>query len=490
MKNLNSLLDNFPLPYQILQGDTNLQIQAIQFDSRKVQTEDVFVAVRGTQTDGHSYISQAIERGAKVVICQTQPATFAEGVTYIQTENSAKFLGFLMSNFYDNPSHKLKVVGVTGTNGKTTNVTLLYRLFKALGYKVGLLSTVENRINDTVYPATLTTPDVHELHLRLAQMVQEKCTYCFMECSSHAIVQERIAGVRLTGAVFTNISHDHLDFHGTFDNYIKAKKKLFDELPHESFALTNIDDKRGRIMLQNCVAKLQKTFALRSFADFKAKIIENTLHGLCLEIDNQEVWFRLIGSFNAYNLLSVYATAILLGQKSHNVLQALSEIEPAQGRFEQIRSPKGTIGIIDYAHTPDALENVLKTLQDIKPPHAQIITVVGCGGNRDTTKRPIMAAIACQYSDRVILTSDNPRFESPEAILADMQKGVKFNQKHKTQTLVLRQEAIAEACKIAQPNDIILVAGKGHETYQEIEGIKYPFDDREVLRKAFESLHT
>jgi UDP-N-acetylmuramoyl-L-alanyl-D-glutamate--2,6-diaminopimelate ligase len=461
-------------------GSTDTEIEAIHFDSRQIQPRHLFVATRGTQTDGHAYINQAIEKGASVVVCEELPATLQDNITYIQTSDSAEALGVMAANFYGNPSQKLHLVGVTGTNGKTTNVTLLYNLFRGLGYSAGMLSTVENYINDKIIPATHTTPDAIQLNALLAEMVKEGCQYCFMEASSHAIVQRRIAGLQFAGAVFTNITHDHLDFHGTFDNYIKAKKRLFDDLPKTAFALSNYDDKRGAVMLQNTKAK-KYSFALKQPADFKGKILDNTLHGLLLDFEGEQVWCKLTGMFNAYNLLGVYSVAILLGEEKERILPVLSTLSAARGRFEQVTDAKNRVGIVDYAHTPDALENVLQTIQELRKPYQQIITVVGAGGNRDATKRPIMAEIACKYSDKVILTSDNPRNEDPMQILAEMQKGVSITQRKKVWVIENRKEAIKQACALAQQEDIILVAGKGHETYQEIQGVKHNFDDKQIL---------
>jgi UDP-N-acetylmuramoyl-L-alanyl-D-glutamate--2,6-diaminopimelate ligase len=464
-------------------GSTNLEIEALHFDSRQIKPDYLFIATKGTQTDGHAYIQKAIENGALAVLCEDMPDIIQEGITYIQTPDSSEALGIASANFYENPSQKLKLVGVTGTNGKTTNVTLLYNLFRGLGYSAGMLSTVENYINDKVVPASHTTPDAIQLNALLAEMVKAGCQYCFMEASSHAIVQRRIAGLEFAGAVFTNITHDHLDFHGTFDNYIKAKKRLFDDLPKTAFALANFDDKRGAVMLQNTKAKRQ-SFALKQPADFKGKVLDNTLQGLLIDFDGEQVWCKLTGMFNAYNLLGVYGSAILLGEEKERILPILSALSAARGRFEQIMDTKERVGIVDYAHTPDALENVLQTIQDLRNPHQQIITIVGAGGNRDATKRPIMAEIACKYSDKVILTSDNPRNEDPMQILADMQKGVSITQRKKVLVIENRKEAIEKACELAQNEDIILLAGKGHETYQEIQGIKYDFDDKKVLGEA------
>jgi UDP-N-acetylmuramoyl-L-alanyl-D-glutamate--2,6-diaminopimelate ligase len=483
MQNLENILQS--IDYQLVSGSLTQNINSIQFDSRKAGAGSVFVAFRGTNTDGHQYIDQVIAAGAQAIVCEQVPQSLSAGVTYIQVANSARALGQIASNFYGNPSQKLKVVGITGTNGKTTNVTVLYKLFRALGYRVGLLSTVENRINDTVIPSNLTTPDAVTIQSLMAEMLQQGCTHCFMEASSHALVQERVAGIQFTGAVFTNITHDHLDFHQTFDNYIKAKKKLFDELPKNAFALINIDDKRGVVMLQNCAAKVQKTFALRTPADFKGKIIENTLQGLCLDINQKQAWFRLIGDFNAYNLLSIFGVASLLGESEEAILTELSNLSSAPGRFEQIRSAQGITGIVDYAHTPDALKNVLETIEQLRTEGQQIITVVGCGGDRDKTKRPIMAKIAVEFSQKVILTSDNPRTEEPMAILNDMLAGLGLLEKNKVKVIENRREAIQTACQLANSGDVILIAGKGHENYQEIQGIKYPFDDKEILLELF-----
>lgn len=463
-------------------GNTAVEVNAIVFDSRKVKEGVIFVASKGTTVDGHQFIDKAIELGAKVILLEQLPATTEEGITYLQVENSNVAMGLMAANFFGNPSRKMKVVGVTGTNGKTTNVTLLHHLFRKLGYDVGMLSTVQNQINETVLPATHTTPDAVACQELMAKMVAAGCQYCFMEVSSHAIEQARIAGIEFAGAVFTNITHDHLDYHVTFDNYIKAKKKLFDQLPASAFALVNYDDKNGRIMLQNTQAT-KYSFALKTIANFKAKLMANTLQGLQLEVQNKEVWFRLIGSFNAYNLLGVYATAILLGENEDDVLTELSGLDTAKGRFEQVVSKNHITGIVDYAHTPDALENVLTTIADLKG-EGKVITVVGCGGNRDAAKRPIMAEIACKYSDKVILTSDNPRNEEPEAILAEMQKGVSFQNTRKVLSILDRREAIKTACMLAAENDIILLAGKGHENYQEIKGVKHHFDDKEELMRV------
>ena len=463
-------------------GSTNVAIMSMSFDSRKIEKDSLFVAVKGTQSDGHVYIKDVTGKGAIAVLCQDFPEELSEKITYVKVKDTTIALGIVAANFYDNPSEKIKLVGVTGTNGKTTTVTLLFNLFKKLGYKTGLLSTVKNQINSDVILSTHTTPDAIQLNALMRQMVDKGCTHCFMEVSSHAIVQNRISGVHFTGAVFTNITHDHLDYHKTFDEYIKAKKHFFDLLGSDAFALTNKDDANGDIMLQNTKAT-KKTYSLRSMADYKCKVVENQFNGLLLNIDNQEVWSKLIGSFNAYNLLAVYATAILLKEDKTNVLTTLSSLTSVEGRFQYIRNDNGVIGIVDYAHTPDALVNVLKTIADIRTGNEQVITVVGCGGDRDAAKRPMMAKIACDMSNKVILTSDNPRSEEPEAIIKQMQKGVDGVNHKKTIAITDRSEAIKTACSYAKPGDIILVAGKGHEKYQEIKGVKHPFDDMLVLQE-------
>lgn len=470
---------------QLKHGSTAIPIEKICFDSRQVVPNTLFIATVGTQTDGHDYIKTAIEKGATAVIVERwlDDLPLTEQVTYLTSSNSAKALGIIAATWYQNPSKHLKVVGVTGTNGKTTVATLLFKLFRKLGYSVGLVSTVRNQINDQTFPTQFTTPDAITLQGLLADMLAQGCTHVFMEVSSHALVQERCAGLAFTGAIFTNITHDHLDFHGTFDNYIKAKKKFFDELPREAFALVNLDDKRGRVMLQNCNALTQKTFALQSLSDFKGKLLENTLQGLLLEINQQEVWFRLIGDFNAYNLMTVYGAALLLGEPEEAILTELSGITGAEGRFEQLRAPSGTTAVVDYAHTPDALKNVLETLEQLAHEGQRIITIIGCGGDRDKAKRPIMARIACEFSHIALFTSDNPRTEPPAQIIHDMWEGLSIIERKKAQCIENRKEAIEYACQIAKPEDIILVAGKGHETYQEIQGVRYPFDDKEMLRE-------
>jgi len=467
-----------------LKGSLDIPINQINFDSRKVVNGDLFVAVKGTQADGHAYIEKAIEQGAKAIVCQELPARLNDTISYCVVADPAFALGVIAHNYYDRPSDKIKLVGVTGTNGKTTVATLLYQLFEGLGYHTGLLSTVQNKIGDRAIPSTHTTPDPISLNALLHEMVEEGCDYCFMEVSSHSIVQHRISGLKFTGGLFTNISHDHLDFHLTFDNYIKAKKMFFDQLPKDAFALTNIDDKNGMVMLQNTKA-YKKTYGIKSLADYNARIIENHFSGMLLNIDKEEVWVKLVGEFNAHNILAVYSAAMLLDQDSKKVLTVLSRLKGAEGRFETMISADNRVAIVDYAHTPDALENVLLTIRQLRMNKVQIITVVGCGGDRDKSKRAVMAKVAVDLSDKVILTSDNPRSEDPMAILKNMEAGIPSDMKRKSFTISDRREAIRAACHLAQEGDIILVAGKGHETYQEIMGVKHPFDDREVLKETF-----
>jgi UDP-N-acetylmuramoyl-L-alanyl-D-glutamate--2,6-diaminopimelate ligase len=469
-----------------LSGNTATEIEALIIDSRQVKPNTLFVALKGTQVDGHHFIDKAIELGAKAIVCEDLPLNIVTDICYIQVQDASEALGYMASEFYDNPSAKLQLVGITGTNGKTTTVTLLFRLFQRLGYRCGLISTVQNQIDTTIIPSTHTTPDAVTLNKLLAEMVQQGCSHAFMEVSSHAIVQHRITGVTFVGGIFSNITHDHLDFHGTFDHYIKAKKGFFDALPKQAFALINIDDRRGAVMVQNTKATI-KTYSLETLATVKGRIISDSIYGLQMEIDNREIHFQLIGTFNAYNLMAIYGAAILLGEDQEEVLLQMSGLQTAPGRFEQLVSIKDQkVGIVDYAHTPDALENVLKTINQIKGGNQQVITVVGCGGNRDNTKRPIMAKIACELSDKVILTSDNPRNEEPAEILAQMQKGVPPIDYKKTKTIIDRKEAIYFAVnELAQAGDIILVAGKGHETYQEVKGVKYDFDDKQLLNQAF-----
>lgn len=467
-----------------LVGSTNREVEALAFDSRAVRSDFAFFAINGTLSDGHDYITTAIEKGASVVICEDLPLDIDAAVSYIVVGDSSSALGTMAGNFYGNPSSQLSLIGITGTNGKTTIATLLYQLFRRLGYKTGLLSTVQNHINDQVIVATHTTPNPIALNSLLKDMVDAGCTYCFMEVSSHAVVQHRIKGLHFSGGVFSNITHDHLDFHGTFDKYLSAKKGFFDSLPKTAFALTNKDDRNGLVMLQNTKAT-KKTYALKQLADFNARIVENSFSGLHLDVDGAEVFFKLIGVFNAYNLLAVYGTASLLEQDQFAVLTALSDLSGAEGRFDYVVSPDQVIGIIDYAHTPDAVQNVLSTIQSIRKGNEQVITVIGCGGDRDKSKRPLMAQVASDWSDKVILTSDNPRTENPQAIVDDMEKGISPTNKRKTLAILDRREAIKTACHLAKSGDIILIAGKGHEKYQEIGGIRTHFDDKEELRKQF-----
>jgi len=468
-----------------ISGSSEADIKQVDFDSRKVVQGSVFVAVKGTRSDGHTYIDKAIKSGAKAVVCERIPVKTKPDITYIAVKNSARALGIMASNFYGNPSRKLILIGVTGTNGKTSVTTILYDLFRNFDYGVGLISTVDIKINDQVYEAEYTTPDTLQINQLLLEMLDKGCTHCFMEASSHAIEQERVAGLKFTGVVFTNVSHDHLDYHQTFDAYIKAKKKIFDDLPSSAFALANADDRRGKIVLQNTKG-LKSTFSLKNPSEFKGKIISNTIQGLELEIDNTNVWFKLIGEFNAYNLLAAYGTAILIGEDSDKVLKCLSDVDPAPGRFEQIKSDTKVMAIVDYAHTPDALKNVLKTISAFRTGNEHVITVVGCGGERDKTKRPIMASIACELSNKVIFTMDNPRNEDPDEILRDMKEGVSASDKKKMLVIKNRTEAIKTACLMAEENDIILVAGKGHEKYQDIAGVKHPFDDKEILKEMLD----
>ncbi len=472
------------IPVIDYRGSLETEVSSLCLDSRKAAKGSMFVAVRGHQTDGHLFVGKAIELGASVVLVEELPEDIKEDVVYILVGDSAYALGVVASTFYGNPSSKIKLVGVTGTNGKTTVATLLFNLFTKLGFHVGLLSTVQNQIGDRVVEATHTTPDPISLNFLLKEMVDDGCDYCFMEVSSHAIVQQRIAGLKFAGGIFTNITHDHLDFHGTFANYIKAKKKFFDDLDRYSFALTNIDDKNGMVMLQNTFAH-KKTYGLHQMADFKAKILESHFDGMLLQIDGQEVWVKLVGDFNAYNLLAVYGASILLEQETVKVLMALSEITGAEGRFDTMKSTTGVVAIVDYAHTPDAVENVLETIGSLRRPGQQILTVLGCGGDRDKTKRPEMAEVAARLSDKVVLTSDNPRTEDPVTIIKEMEVGVPTDKKKNVFSITDRREAIRAAFHLAQPGDVILVAGKGHEKYQDINGVKNHFDDKEELIKIF-----
>ena len=465
-------------------GATDIAVSSIAIDSRKVIKGTAFVAIRGVAQDGHDYISKAIELGAKVIVCENMPALQVDGVTYIKVANTSEAVAFMAHQFYDAPSTKIKLVGVTGTNGKTTIATLLFKLFSELGYTCGLVSTVQNQIGDQIIPATHTTPDAVSLNELLNTMVDAGCSHVFMECSSHAVHQHRITGLQFTGALFSNITHDHLDYHKTFENYIAAKKGFFDALPASAFAITNSDDKRGEVMLQNTKAK-KLSYGLKSSADYKGKILENALTGLVMLVNEIEVHFRLIGEFNAYNLLAVYGAAVNLGIDSNTALTTLSMLAGAEGRFDYIISGKQVIGIIDYAHTPDALENVLATIKKLRKGYEQVITVVGCGGDRDKTKRPIMAQTACDLSDKVILTSDNPRTEDPAQIIADMEAGLNTAAKRKYISILDRKEAIKAAVEFAKPEDIVLVVGKGHEKYQDINGVKHPFDDKAILLAFF-----
>lgn len=469
---------------QSVNGNTGLQVTDIQIDSRQVTAGSVFVAIRGVQSDGHQFIDKAIAQGAVAVVCEAFPAELKEGVTYLQVSNTHEAVAYMAHQFYGEPSRKVKLVGVTGTNGKTTIATVLYNLFTELGYTCGLISTVQNLIGGEVIPATHTTPDAVSLNKLLHQMVERGCTHVFMECSSHAIHQHRITGLQFTGALFSNITHDHLDYHKTFDEYIRVKKSFFDHLSAEAFAISNLDDKRGTVMLQNTPAK-KYYYSLKSLAEFKGRILDNALTGLVMRVNDREVHFRLIGEFNAYNLLAIYGAAICLGESSEEVLRVLSMLNGAEGRFDYIISNKQVIGIVDYAHTPDALENVLATIKKLRKGHEQVITVVGCGGDRDKTKRPIMAQVAAEMSDKVILTSDNPRSEDPMDIIRDMEEGLNSASKRKSMIIADRREAIETAVSLAGKDDIILIAGKGHEKYQEIKGVRHHFDDKEVLRALF-----
>jgi len=469
-------------------GSTQIDITSMHYDSRRVVAGTLFVAIPGTQVDGHSFINQAIAQGAVAVLCERLPENPAANCTFIQVDSAARAMGLAAANFYNHPSKKITVLGITGTNGKTSVATLLFRLYRNLGFRCGLLSTVQNQIEDQVIPATHTTPDSVTLQQTLAEMVSAGCQYAFMEVSSHAVVMDRIAGTHFAGAIFTNITQDHLDFHETMANYIKAKQGFFDQLPASAFALTNADDRNGKIMLQNTRAR-RESYSLKGIGTFKGKLINSGLAGLEMQVDGQDVWFKLIGQFNAYNLLAVYGAAVLEGQDPQEVLMHLSTLAPPPGRFEQCPDPRqNKMGIVDYAHTPDALKNVLETITALREGHQRIITVVGCGGNRDKGKRPLMADIACSSSDFVVLTSDNPRLEDPQSILDDMYAGVKITHRKRVEVILDRREAIQWAVQWAQPGDIILVAGKGHETYQDIQGVKYPFDDREELKAAFDLL--
>ena len=483
MKRLSEILRQTPVR-EVL-GDGERPVGGLTYDSRAVKPGDCFYAVRGTQADGHAFIPAAVAAGAAAVVCEQLPADPAPGVTYVAVPDSAGAMADLAAAFYDYPSRELKLVGITGTNGKTTTATLLYDLVRALGYKAGLISTVVYRIEGREVEATHTTPDSIRLNALMREMADAGCEFCFMECSSHAIVQERTRGLSFAGGIFSNITHDHLDYHKTFAEYIRAKKRFFDMLPAGSFALTNLDDRNGRVMVQNTAAAVH-TYSLRGMADFRCRIVETHLDGMLLRIDGQEVWVGLLGRFNAYNLLAVYGTAVLLGLDRSEVLRVLSTLRPVNGRFEIVRAANGTTAVVDYAHTPDALENVLRTIEEIRTPQQQLLVVCGCGGDRDRTKRPEMAQIAVQYASTAIFTSDNPRHESPEAILDEMVAGLDPGTRYLR--IADRAEAIRTAVMLSHPGDVILVAGKGHETYQIIGDVKHHFDDREEVRRAFETL--
>lgn len=469
-------------------GALELELSQIDFDSRAVKQGAVFVAVKGTQVDGHEFIAKAIGLGAIAIVCENMPIDRVEDVTYVQVKDSHEALALLAANFYENPSRELKLVGVTGTNGKTTTTTLLHDVFTDLGYKSGLLSTVVNKIGQKEIPATHTTPNPIALNALLRRMVDEGCAYCFIEVSSHAIHQNRIAGLDFDIAGFTNISHDHLDYHKTFKEYVYAKKKFFDDLGSHATAIVNIDDNNGSVMVQNSKATI-KTMALKTVADYKVKIVENSFSGLVLNLNQHELWTNLIGGFNAYNLLLVYSVARELGIEEMDVLRAISKLKSVEGRFEHVRTEGGVVAIIDYAHTPDALKNVLATIQSVRTRNEQVITVVGCGGDRDRSKRPLMAEISAVMSDKVILTSDNPRTENPEAIIDEMKVGVPVDRSSKVMAITNREEAIKVACALAVPGDIVLVAGKGHEKYQEINGERFPFDDLTLVKETLKNLN-
>jgi UDP-N-acetylmuramoyl-L-alanyl-D-glutamate--2,6-diaminopimelate ligase len=477
----------YKVAIESVHGSTDLTIEKIEFDSRKVSNNDVFVAIKGTLSDGHQFIDKAVSLGASVIVCEVLPTTLSENCTYVKVQNSNQALAFLSANYYDNPSEKLKLVGITGTNGKTTIASLLYQMFKKAGYKVGLLSTVKIMVDELEYKATHTTPDSLTINKYLDEMVAVGCEFCFMEVSSHGIHQKRTESLHFEGGVFTNLSHDHLDYHETFAEYRDVKKSFFDGLPKSAFAITNIDDKNGEVMFQNTAAR-KKTYALKTYADFKAQILENQLTGLVLKINNEEVWTKLIGSFNAYNILAIYGVALELGIESTEALRLLSELESVSGRFQFVVSANKITAIVDYAHTPDALENVLKTIENIRTKNEQLFTIVGCGGDRDKTKRPIMANIAASFSDKAIFTSDNPRTENPQTILDEMEAGVEAQNYKKTVAILDRKQAIKTACQMANSGDIILIAGKGHETYQEINGVRQDFDDMQIVQEILKQL--
>ena len=480
MKKLNEIIRGVEVIASY--GEINIEISSIEFNSRKVEQGALFVAVKGCSVDGHNYIEQAINNGAIAVVCEEIPSKINKNICYLLTKESSYSLGIIASNFFLNPSSKLKLIGVTGTNGKTTIVNLLYQLFKSFGFACGMLSTIQNIVNEKIVPSSHTTADALQINGLLNKMLENNCEYCFMEISSHSIDQNRIAGLDFKVGVFTNITHDHLDYHKSFKEYLKTKKKFFDDLPANAFALSNIDDKNGKIILQNTRAK-KFTYSLKSDSDFKSKILEDQFEGLQLNIDGVEVWFKLVGDFNAYNLLAVYASAVLLGIDKSEILQNLSNLKPAEGRFDIINCPEKKIAIIDYAHTPDALKNVLDVIQSIKIMNKKVICVVGAGGDRDKEKRRLMAKIACEKSDKVILTSDNPRSEDPQKIIDQMKVGVDTANNKKVISIIDRKEAIKTACALSNSGDIILIAGKGHEKYQIIKGVKYPFDDKKIVKE-------
>lgn len=467
-----------------ISGSDEIEINGIEIDSRKIKDGNAFIAIRGTQADGHDYISKAIELGAKAIICEKLPEKTIEGITYAIFSDTEDAVGKIATTFYGNPTEKLDLVGVTGTNGKTTIATLLYNMFRAFGYKAGLISTVCNYIDGEAIPTEHTTPDPITLNQLLGRMADEGCKYAFMEVSSHSVAQKRIGGLKFTGGIFTNLTRDHLDYHKTVENYLKAKKAFFDGLPKTAFALTNADDKNGMVMVQNTKAKVA-TYSLRTMADFKGKVLEDGFEGMLLDINNTEVNVQFIGRFNAYNLLAVYGAASLLGKKSEDILLQLSTLKPVSGRFDSLRSPEGYTAIVDYAHTPDALTNVLDAIHDVLKGRGKVITVVGAGGNRDKGKRPIMAKESVRQSDKVIITSDNPRFEEPQDIINDMLAGLNKDEMKKVVAITDRKEAIRTACMMASQGDVILIAGKGHENYQDIKGVKYHFDDKEIVRDIF-----
>ncbi len=483
MKQLAQLISG--ITYTKVLGSLNQPVASMSFDSREVSSQILFFAVKGTQVDGHDFIEQVILNGCTAVVLEHLPLNLSEKVCYIQVSDSTETMGLMASKFFDEPGKELKIVAITGTNGKTTVATLLFNLFRSFGHHAGLLSTVQNQIDEEIIPATHTTPDSISINKMLRLMVDSGCEYCFMEASSHAITQNRIKGLRFSGIIFTNITHDHLDYHVTFENYIKAKKKLFDEVNSDAFALTNKDDRNGMVMLQNTHAG-RYTYSMQNMADFKARMIECDFNGMLLNIDGEEAWFKLIGRFNAYNLLAVYGAAYLLGKTRHEIIIKLSSLGSVKGRFESLYSKRGIVGIIDYAHTPDALQNVLKTINEVRTGNEQLISIVGCGGNRDSAKRPVMAEVAANNSSKVIFTSDNPRLEDPEIILDEMMSGVPALHFKKTLRITDRKEAIKTAVSMAGAGDIILIAGKGHENYQDINRVKHHFDDKEVLSEMFE----